>query len=242
MKGLTQQPAAMTRWFLIAPKLSRLPAQAETMVGVERLTDAVVKRYNENIQKLKDVIKANDPFQEGDHLVNIITKAVMPTDVKEDILKRDKAGKDLFDKFVKERIVTGSGISIWSPMKKANLKTWKSAQLSKKTKASSTVTALKDDRALFARFLVVVLSRPDLDVNESISNFELAEYPRALFTTDGNLSHCSAKSKLMNTPEGLLPQQQPLPSAKDQGRHHVVIIDAMAVVQSMGKPTWVKMA
>lgn len=90
------------------------------MVGVERsmpkhhhdLTDAVVKRYNENIRKLKDVIKANDPFQEGDHLVNIITKAVMPTDVKEDILKRDKAGKDLFDKFVKERIVTGSAISV----------------------------------------------------------------------------------------------------------------------------------
>lgn len=110
-------------------------------------------------------------------------------------------------------------------MKKANLKTWKSAHLSKKTKASSTVTALKDDRALFARFLVVVLSRPDLDVKESISNFELAQYPRALFTADGSLRHCSAKSKLMNTL---------------QGRHHVVIIDARAVVQSMGKPTWVK--
>ena len=34
LKGLTQQPAAMTRWFLIAPKLSRLAAQAETTVGV----------------------------------------------------------------------------------------------------------------------------------------------------------------------------------------------------------------
>ena len=78
-------------------------------------------------------------------------------------------------------IVTGSAISVWSPMKKANLKTWKSAQLSKKTKASSTVTALRDDRALVARFLMVVLSRPGLDVKESISNFELAEYPRALF-------------------------------------------------------------
>lgn len=137
LKGLTQQPAAMTRWFLVAPELSQLAAQAETMVDVKRstqqlhhdLTDAVVKRCNENIQKLKEVIKANDLFEEGGHLVNIITKAVMPTDIKEDVMKRDNTGKDLFDKFVKERIGTGCTISVWSPIKKANLKTSKSARL-----------------------------------------------------------------------------------------------------------------
>ena len=60
----TQQPAAMARWFLEAPELSRLAAQAEEMVGLQRassshhhdLSDVVTKRYKENVQKLKDVL------------------------------------------------------------------------------------------------------------------------------------------------------------------------------------------
>ena len=35
LKGLTQQPAAMARWFLIAPELSCLAAEAEAMLGVQ---------------------------------------------------------------------------------------------------------------------------------------------------------------------------------------------------------------
>ena len=34
LKGLTQQPAAMARWFLVAPELSRLATRAEHMVEV----------------------------------------------------------------------------------------------------------------------------------------------------------------------------------------------------------------
>ena len=62
--GRTQQPAAVGRWFLEAPELSRLAAQAEEMVGLQRapsshhhdLSDVLTKRYKENIQKLKDVL------------------------------------------------------------------------------------------------------------------------------------------------------------------------------------------
>ncbi|CAH3140807.1 unnamed protein product [Porites evermanni] len=93
-------------------------------------------------------------------------------------------------------------------MKKANLKSWKSAWQTNKNKTTCGVAPLKDDRALFARFLVVMLSRPDLDIKETISTFELTEYPRALFFSDGSLQHCATKSKLMNTLESLLPAQQ----------------------------------
>ena len=134
-KGLTQQPAAMAR-FLVAPELSRLAGtQAEHMVGVQRtssshhhnLSDAVTNRYNENVQKLKDVLKVSEPFAtEERHLVNIITKAVMPDYVKEGVLTRDKIGQALFDTFAQERIVDAK-LSVWSPMKKVNLKSWKSA-------------------------------------------------------------------------------------------------------------------
>ena len=130
-------------------------------------------------------------------------------------------------------------------MKKANLKSWKSAWQKNKNKTTCGVAPLKDDRALFARFLVVILSRPDLDTKETISTFELAAYPRALFFSDGSLRHCATKSKLMNILESLLPaQQQPQtstvqPHSADPSSRQVVIIDAVAVVQAMGKPPWV---
>ena len=72
----------MARWFLVAPELSRLAAQAEDMVRLQRassshhhdLSNVLTKRYNENVQKLKDVLEVSDPFVTKSHLVNIITK------------------------------------------------------------------------------------------------------------------------------------------------------------------------
>ena len=58
------------------------------------------------MKKLKDVFKANDPFvMEESELLNITTKAVMPVAVKKAVLKRDEIGEDLFETFVKERII-----------------------------------------------------------------------------------------------------------------------------------------
>ena len=201
LKGLTQQPAAMARWFLIAPELSRLAAEAEALVGMQAhssthhhdLSTAVITRFDENAKKLKEVFKGNDPFaNEETELVNIITKAVMPEPVKDAVLTRDQVGQEHFSNFVKERIVERK-LSVWSPMKKVNLQTWKTTRATKESETASSVAALKDDRA---RFLVVVLSRPEIDLKECISEFELATFPRALFNSDGDLSHCVGKSKL----------------------------------------------
>jgi len=127
-------------------------------------------------------------------------------------------------------------------VQKANLHTWKTTREKKKSETASGVIALMDDRALFARFLVVVLSRPEIDLKESISEFELAAFPRALFNSDGDLRHCFGKSKLMSILESSLPDQRP--DQEEDRRQHagksVVIIDGMAVVQSMGKPRWVR--
>jgi len=87
----------------------------------------------------------------------------------------------------------------------------------------------------------VVLLGPEIDLKESISEFELAALPRSLFNSDGDLRHFVGKSKLMNFLENLLPQQL---SDRQTEQHHdegsVVIIDGMAIIQSMGKPTWVQ--
>ena len=102
LNGLTQQPAAMARWFLIAPESSRLATEAEAIVGLQTnsimhhhdLSEAVINRYQENVKKLKEVFKANDTFvNEENELINMITKAVMPVTVKEAVLERDKIGQ-----------------------------------------------------------------------------------------------------------------------------------------------------
>ena len=133
----------MTRWFLVAPELSRLPTQAEHMVGVQRassshhhdLSDTVTNRYNENVQKLKDVLKVSEPLvTEERHLVNIITKAVMPDYIKEGVLTRDKIGQALFDTFVQERIVEAK-LSVWSTAKKVTTKDLLSCSQNKETLA-----------------------------------------------------------------------------------------------------------
>ena len=104
----------MARWFLVAPELSRLAAQAEDMVELQRassshrhdLSDALTKHYNENVQKLKDELKVSDPFATESQLVNIITKAVMPAYIKEGVPMKDDIGQAyLAHYFVQEKIV-----------------------------------------------------------------------------------------------------------------------------------------
>ena len=53
----------------------------------------LTKRYNENVQKLKDVLKVSDPFVTKSHLVNIITKAVMLDYIKEGVLMQTDIGQ-----------------------------------------------------------------------------------------------------------------------------------------------------
>ena len=86
----------------MAPELSRLAAQADDTVGLQRassshhhdLSDVLTKRDNENVQKFKDVLKVSDPFAMESHLVNIMTKAVMLGYIKEGVLMQIDIGLD----------------------------------------------------------------------------------------------------------------------------------------------------
>ena len=50
-----------------------------------------------NVQNLKDVLEVSDPFAKDEsHLVNIITKAVMPGYIKKGRLTREEIGQAFF--------------------------------------------------------------------------------------------------------------------------------------------------
>jgi len=138
--GITLNPSARARFFLIAPELARLAEQANDMAGAStkvqdkhhKLAAAVLSREEKNISKLTTtIVSYTNPFtQREDYLFNLVTKVVMPEEVKLDLCAQSTEGAKLFKTFATERIEKGKE-NLWSPMKKRKLLTWK--YTSKKT-------------------------------------------------------------------------------------------------------------
>ena len=99
-------------------------------------------------------------------------------------------------------------------------------------------------------------SRPDINLKDAIGEHQFAVVPRSMFAADGYMVHCSMKSSLLGILEKLpdtainsdemnistdvveLPAAE-LPSENILTKN-VVLVDAMADVQSMGKPETIK--
>ena len=131
--GITLNPSARARFLLVAPELPRLANQAKDMAGVthkirekhHKLAAAVVSREEKNISKLSNTIRAfTKPFShDGADLFKLVTKVVLPEEVKDDLCNQSSIGLKLFTVFIEERIQTGKE-NLWSPMKKQELLTW----------------------------------------------------------------------------------------------------------------------
>ena len=119
---------------------------------------------------------------------------------------------------------------------------------------------MKED-SFFESILVVCQSRPDINLRESIGKHEFSVVPRSLFAADGTMLHCPVKSNLMaileNLPsdEARVSDQNAACTSIDVGstttsdfaepdvafaKLEVGLVDAMAFVQSMGQPEWIR--
>ena len=180
-----------------------------------------------------------NPFnQSGDELFNLVTKVVVPEDVKRDLCAQRAEGEKLLNTFVKERIQAGS-INLWSKMKKRKLLTWKSIGKKAKLIVNNVIVELQEDRSLFARMMMVCQTRPEINVQEAVGMYEFTVVPRALFAADGSMLHCPNKSALMS----LLEKEKPVsnePVAPQVTRHKVDIVDGMAALQSLDKRATIK--
>ena len=77
-----------------------------------------------------------------------------------------------------------------------------------KIKVGDKIIKLREERQLFARFLVIQQSRPDLvpKLSSTIGEFEMAVVPRSMFANDGSLLVCKEKANLMAFIEGATPK------------------------------------
>ena len=219
--GITLNPNARIKFFLITPELARLAEEAIDMTGISTandgthyhtLTTSVLSCKEKNIETLLNTMESfTNPFtQESHKLFNLDTKVVVPEKVQKDLVGQRDIGQKLFDTFVRNRIQSGR-INLWSTMKKQKLQTWKS--MAKKIKVSCTgkTVELQEDKNHFARMMVICKSRPEIDIKEAVGTYKFRVVPRSMFAADGAMLHCSAKSALMHILEKL-------PSSKNKCR------------------------
>jgi hypothetical protein len=161
------------------------------------LTVSVKSCEEKNIEQLLTTMENfTNPFsQEGDQLFNLVTKVVMPDQVKKDLMEQTDIGQYLFGVFVKDRIQTGT-VNIWEPMKKRKLQTWKTVGKKTKIVGTTQIVELREDRNLFACMLFVCKSRPQIDIKEAVGTYEFTVVPRSMFAVDGSMLHCSLKVPL----------------------------------------------
>ena len=164
----------------------------------------------------------------------------MSEKIKNDLCQQSQTGRRLFQTFVDERIKSGK-LNLWSTMKKRKLQTWKSSGKEVKVKAADKVVELKEDRSLFTRLMMVCKSRPEVDIKETVGLYEFSIVPRSLFAPDGTMKECSY-AHFGEAQErgggGLTVAVTGIENADMQVK--VAIVDAMAEVQSLDKPEWIK--
>ena len=90
--------------------------------------------------------------------------------------------------------------------------------------------------------MMVCKSRTEINIAEAVEVYGFSLVPRSLFASDGSMLHCSTKSALMNAIEkhvnrknSTTAEYRVAPSM--QGK--VSIVDGMAELQSLDKPTWI---
>ncbi|KAK3746101.1 hypothetical protein QZH41_015518, partial [Actinostola sp. cb2023] len=257
--GITLNESARTKFFLIAPELSRLAEEAKCMAGLSpetpeqhhNLSAAILAREEKGVHQLTTTIKSfTNPFSIGDDstcntdLYNLVTKVVMSDKIKNDLCQQSEIGRKLFHLFVDERLKSGK-VNLWSTMKKRKLQTWKSSGKVIKVKAADKVLELKEDRSLFARLMMVCKSRPEIDIKEAVGLYEFSVVPSSLFAADGTMLHCSCKSALMHILEKLKGETSSGVTSDTNSESAYVqvkvsVVDGMAEVQSLDKPDWIK--
>ena len=126
-------------------------------------------------------------------------------------------------------------------MKKRKLLTWKTSAKVVKVTAADKIVELQEDSSLFSRMMMVGKSRREVDIKETVGQYEFSIVPRSLLAADGTMLHCASKSNLMSILEKLNDSRNNRRVAgPSEDQMKVAIVDGMAEVQSLHKPEWIR--
>ena len=100
LKGMANNAEAILNYCLAAPEIQKISSEFEEMIGLtvwtrkehHQLSKATVEQHEKNVSKLREVLLQCNPFDcteddEGHHeLYNMISKVIIPEEIKKDIL------------------------------------------------------------------------------------------------------------------------------------------------------------
>ena len=159
--GLTENPAALKRWMVAGPEITRMIQEFE---GDSSTTD----EYDHHEQKrgvqtafVKDVVsmissfeEPGNPFKEkGPHLMALHTKVIMDDTVISTVSNSRKLGQDQFNAFLKERVIERNKL-VSGPLKRNSLPTFDTSKKKSTSKDKAKVGVLKEGCSLFARLYI----------------------------------------------------------------------------------------
>ena len=186
--GLTENPAALRRWMVAGPELSRMIEEFECSVS-----SAIVHGHQEQNPSFQNAFATDvhdlvasfeelgNPFSDEDEeLKTIHSKEIMDCTVVNTVRNTRKIGEEQFNTFIKERLVERNK-PITEPIKKNNLPTFNVHSKKVISKDKAKVAALKQDLPLFSRLYISCQTR---DGNlEEFFKFENQPWPPSLSET-----------------------------------------------------------
>ena len=237
--GFSLRKGAVQKWFVTAHDRAAFVDKCRTMVATsgggqggeqwmhKETGSARLKADEADVERVREVVGSwCNPFEESHELTCISSGKAGMEKVQEDLLHAREKGQSAFTSFVQERLIDKSK-DYFDPMKKLMLGTFSEAKKKTRVRAAGRDVIIKADRNLFARLLVIAKSR-QIDMREVLTH-ELGPMPWSLASADGSLAKTNKANlcKLLETGVDYLPSLPPTTS--------VVIIDAMALLQTLGR-------
>ena len=244
ISGITCKENSRNRHFLVAPILESISEEMPKAGGgsyLETKTHHELKpshtnRQNINVSSLLEVFdNHNLTFASDDDIQmrNIITGQVFTDEVFRGMINCEDTGKAMYNDIVIERLQPDSKVDIFAPLKKANVKTCKTANKNRKMKVHNKI--------VFAR-CAVIKGKRDIDMKIVVGDYELMTVPRSLMKPDGTLlSGHIGKADLVKEvlKEFCVTPAETLNLCPDDTIF--VVIDAMHIVNKINpKPAWIK--
>ena len=163
---------------------------------------------------------------------NIVSGRVFPENINMNILNVENIGTESLNTFEKERLSRNSKEDIYYPLKKINLKLFRTANIVK-IKHQDNVVELSQHCNLFAKCAVICKSR-DIDLKEIVGNFELTSFPRSFFKSNGE-QHDGGEGNGQLVKEIRDYVKNSFFDINNREGFDVVVIDAMMILQKLKK-------
>lgn len=227
--GLTEDPAALRRWMVAGPEVSRLVGWYETVSGKKDASSntkhhehtlSAQKSFFEDVESLSKVIKdMGNPFQEDSaDLLVLDTKVIADPALAAMVGSHYRRGKEQFHSFLDSLQKEGECV-FYQPIKKNNVSFFKPNQIAH----SSREKVLKYDCQLFSRLFISCQNR-QCDLQEFFRHENQSAPPSI---SDAGKLHLCQKSQLIEIFQKLVTVQDKEPEAD------AIIIDGSSLTNSL---------